>query len=116
MDRPQRRWLFEPGELGPLLRFGGPYPPSRLRSRALTPTNSTWGRNPTAAFARSAHQLLPPRRKRRLAAVNTGVPASDFSPVTIIDPGPDGIPGTFDDQTLTVYQQNPASFGKTIIC
>jgi len=43
---------------------------------------------------------------------NTGVPPSAFSPVSILDPGPDGIPGTFDDQQFTVYQQNPATFGQ----
>ena len=37
---------------------------------------------------------------------------SAFSPVSILDPGPDGIPGTFDDQHLTVYQQNPATLGQ----
>ncbi len=26
--------------------------------------------------------------------------------------GPDGIPGTFDDQRLTVYAQNPATLGQ----
>jgi len=50
--------------------------------------------------------------RRRIAAVNTGVPSSAFTPVSILDPGPDGIPGTFDDQQLTVYQQNPATFGQ----
>jgi hypothetical protein len=40
------------------------------------------------------------------------VPSSAFTPVSILDPGPDGIPGTFDDQRLTVYAQNPASFGQ----
>jgi hypothetical protein len=49
--------------------------------------------------------------KNRIAAINTGVPASAFSPVSILDPGPDGIPGTFDDQWLTVYAQNPATLG-----
>jgi hypothetical protein len=50
--------------------------------------------------------------RRRIAAMNSGVPSSAFSPVSILDPGPDGIPGTFDDQHLTVYQQNPATFGQ----
>ena len=49
--------------------------------------------------------------KNRIAAIDTGVPAQAFTPVSILDPGPDGIPGTFDDQRLTVYAQNPATSG-----
>ncbi|HUB31662.1 MAG TPA: hypothetical protein VMA31_01490 [Bryobacteraceae bacterium] len=50
--------------------------------------------------------------KDRIAAVNTGVPASDYTPVVLRDPGPDFIPGTFDDQLITVYAQNPATLGQ----
>jgi hypothetical protein len=32
--------------------------------------------------------------------------------VEILDPGPDAVPGTFDDQTLTVYAQDPSTLGK----
>ena len=55
--------------------------------------------------------LLRSDEKHRIAAVNTGVTAGDYSPVTIADPGPDFIPGTFDDQRLVVYAQNPATLG-----
>ncbi len=48
----------------------------------------------------------------RIAALDTGVPAQAFTPVSIPDPGPDGIAGTFDDQSLTVYAQNPATLGQ----
>jgi hypothetical protein len=48
----------------------------------------------------------------RIAALNTGVPFSAYQPVTIVDPGPDGRVGTADDRTLTVYEQNPATFGQ----
>ncbi len=50
--------------------------------------------------------------KDRIAAIDTGVPAQAFTPVSILDPGPDGIPGTSDDQRLTVYAQNPATLGQ----
>jgi hypothetical protein len=50
--------------------------------------------------------------KNRIAAIDTGVPAQAFTPVSILDPGPDGIPGTYDDQQLTVYAQNPATLGQ----
>jgi hypothetical protein len=106
--------LFEPGELGPLvLRFGGLYSsisPSLARPYAdefnvgaeISPVHTLDLR--ISAFRRDD--------RRRIAAVNTGVPASAFSPVSFLDPGPDGIPGTFDDQPLTVYQQNPPTFGQ----
>jgi hypothetical protein len=32
--------------------------------------------------------------------------------VEIPDPGGDGVPGTFDDQTLTVYAQDPSTLGQ----
>jgi len=106
--------LFEPGELGPIVqRFGGSY-------SSIAPSLE----RPYADEFDIGAQIQPLRAldlsisffrrddKHRLAAVNTGVPPSDFSPVSIIDPGSDGLLGTFDDQTLTVYQQNPATFGQ----
>lgn len=106
--------IFEPGELGPLvLRFGGPsssIAPSLARPYA---DEFDVGAEITTARALALRLTLFRRDdKRRIAAVNTGVPASAFSPVSILDPGPDGIPGTFDDQQLTVYAQNPATFGQ----
>jgi hypothetical protein len=50
--------------------------------------------------------------KDRLATVNEGVPPAAFTPVEILDPGPDSIPGSFDDQRLTVYAQDPATLGQ----
>lgn len=106
--------IFEPGELGALLfRFGSPYSsisPSLARPYAdefdvgaeIKPTRALDLR--ISLFRRDD--------KRRIAALNTGAPLSAFSPVPILDPGPDGIPGTFDDQQLTVYQQNSATFGQ----
>jgi hypothetical protein len=106
--------LFEPGELGPVVqRFGGPY--SSIAPSLERPYADEFD------LGAQIHPLRPLemsisffRRddKHRLAAIDTGVPPSDFTPVTITDPGSDGILGTFDDQTLTVYQQNPASFGQ----
>ena len=109
--------LFEPGELGPVVqRFGGP-------SSSIAPSLERPYTDEFDIGAQIAVQIGPLRAldlglsffrrddKRRLAAINTGVPPSDFSPVSIADPGSDGISGTFDDQTLTVYRQNPATFG-----
>jgi hypothetical protein len=54
------------------------------------------------------------RRGRRLHdAVDLGVPFSAFSPVSVIDPGPDGRVGTGDDGgSMTVYNQDPATRGQ----
>ncbi len=48
----------------------------------------------------------------RIAAPNTGVPFSAYQPRTVLDPGPDGLTGTADDSMLTVYEQDPATFGQ----
>src|SRR5579872_1962465 len=106
--------LFEPGELGPIVqRFGGPY--SSIAPSLEGPYADEFD---VGAQIQPLHALdlsisfFRRDDKDRLAAIDTGVPPSDFTPVTIIDPGSDGILGTFDDQTLTVYQQNPATLGQ----
>jgi len=48
--------------------------------------------------------------KDRIAAIDTGVTPQDFTPVTILDPGPDGIPGTFDDHS-SPSMRRPATLG-----
>jgi hypothetical protein len=48
----------------------------------------------------------------RIAAIDTGVPMQAYHPIEVLDPGPDGMPGTADDQQLTVYAQDPSTFGK----
>lgn len=111
MDRNGDGW-FEPGEQGALLmRFGGQYSsilPSLRRPYAdeLNVTGEMGLRRLGFANVR----LFRRDEKDRLAAIDTGL-ANAFTPVTIFDPGPDGMFGTFDDQRLTVYEQNPATFG-----
>ena len=104
---------FEPGERGALLaRFGGPY--SSISPSLHRPYADEWnlGAEMPLPFSTLASiQLFRRDEKDRIAAINTGVPPQDFTPVTILDPGPDGIPGTFDDQQLTVYAQNTATLG-----
>jgi hypothetical protein len=106
--------LFEPGELGALLlRFGGPY--SSISPSLARPYADEFDVGAEIRPARALELRMSFFRRddrRRIAAMNSGVPSSAFSPVSILDPGPDGIPGTFDDQHLTVYQQNPATFGQ----
>ncbi len=104
---------FEPGEQGTLLaRFGGPY--SSISRSLRRPYADEWNvgaEMPLPFSALASIHLFRRDEKDRIAAVNTGVTPQDFTPVTILDPGPDGIPGTFDDQHLTVYAQNPATLG-----
>ena len=106
--------LFEPTELGALLlRFGGPY--SSISPWLARPFGDEFDVGAEINPARALDLRMSLFRRddrRRIAAVNTGVPSLAFTPVSILDPGPDGIPGTFDDQQLTVYQQNPATFGQ----
>jgi hypothetical protein len=104
---------FEPGEQGTLLaRFGGPY--SSISPSLRRPYADEWnvGAEIPLPFSTLASiHLFRRDEKDRIAAINTGVTPQDYTPVTILDPGPDGIPGTFDDQHLTVYAQNPATLG-----
>jgi hypothetical protein len=106
--------VFEPGELGALvLHFGGPY--SSISPSLGRPFADEFDVGAEFAPNRTLNMRLSFFRRddrRRIAAMNTGVPASAFTPVAILDPGPDGILGTFDDQRLTVYQQNPTTFGQ----
>lgn len=44
--------------------------------------------------------------------VQVGIPDSSYAPVQVVDPGADGRVGTADDGTLTVFAQNPATFGQ----
>ena len=105
---------FQPGEQGSLLlRFGGPY--SSISPSLHRPYSDEFDIGAEFPFApRSVASIHLFRRddKDRIAAIDTGVPAQAFTPVSILDPGPDGIPGTFDDQRLTVYAQNPATLGQ----
>jgi len=105
---------FQPGEEGTLLmRFGGAY-------SSISPS---LGRPYADEFNLGAEFSLAPRTfaaihlfrrddKKRIAAIDTGVPASAFTPVTIIDPGPGGIFGAFDNRPVVVYNQSPATLGQ----
>jgi hypothetical protein len=46
-----------------------------------------------------------------VATIDQGVPFSSYTPVNVVDPGPDGTVGTGDDGTLTVFSQDPATIG-----
>lgn len=115
------RWIasnsggsFQPGERGSLLlRFGGPY--SSISPTLHRPYSDEFDIGAEFPFARrsvASIHLFRRDDRNRIAAIDTGVPAQAFTPVSILDPGPDGIPGTLDDQRLTVYAQNPATLGQ----
>jgi hypothetical protein len=94
---------FQLGEEGALIsRFGGAY--SSISPSLARPYSDEY--NLGAAWA-ATHQtflsmhLFRRDDKHRIAAVDTGVTAQDYTPVTISDPEP-----------LVVYQQNASTLGK----
>jgi len=91
---------------GPLVaRFGGPY--SSIDPALRRPYSDQFDVGariaPIARLAASI-RLFRCDLKQRIAAVNVGVPAQAFTPVSILDP--------YDGQQLTVFEQNPATFGQ----
>jgi hypothetical protein len=112
-DRNADGW-FQPGEQGALLqRFGGPFSsisPSLRREHSDEFNLGAGITLPGRGFA-SIH-VFRHDDKDRIAAMNTGVPAQAFQPRVSFDPGPDGMPGTFDDGQLIVYDQTPATLGQ----
>jgi hypothetical protein len=109
-----RDGAFQAGEEGPLLRREGPLygavDPAVKRpytDELAAAWISDFGHGWTftlAGFQRETRNLV--------ATANTGVPASDYTPLTIRDDGDDRIPGSYDDLTFTVYDQNPGTLGK----
>jgi hypothetical protein len=107
---------FQPQDVGNLLvRFGGPY--SSIASGLRRPYAGEFDLGAGLPLARrtlaSVH-LFRRDERNRLAATDTGVPFTAFTPVVISDPGPDGTPGSFDDQRLTVYSQKPSTLGQDL--
>ncbi len=111
---PNSNGPFQASEQGNLLlRFGGPY--SSISPNLRRPYSDEFdigAEFPVSPRTVASIHLFRRDDKDRIAVIDTGVPAQAFSPVSILDPGPDGIPGTFDDQRLTVYAQNPATLGQ----
>jgi hypothetical protein len=50
--------------------------------------------------------------QRLIDDVNIGVPFEQYEPVQALDPGLDLMPGTEDDQVMTVFNQSPDSLGQ----
>lgn len=105
---------FQPGELGALLSRGG---------GLLTSMDPNLKPPFTDELSAGVdHELLPGlrlsttftyRRERNLyESVDVGVPASAYRLVGVADIGPDGLPGTGDEGTLFLWDQNPATLGQ----
>jgi hypothetical protein len=105
---------FEAGEQGALLlHFGGPY--SSISPSLRRPYADQFNLGVEFPLGHSGQftMLFYHRNdEARLAALDTGVAAAAFTPLTITDPGDIGIPGTPQQRELIVYAQNPATFGQ----
>jgi hypothetical protein len=97
---------FQIGEEGPLLmRFGGAY--SSISPTLRRPYADQFHAGARASLGRLRFASLSMFRRddqQRVAALDVGIPSQAFTPVTILDP--------LTHLPLTVYQQNPATFGQ----
>lgn len=104
----------QPLEIGRLLRvFGGPY--SAVARNLRRPLNDEITAEVTKQFGdRFVTRVRLFRRDDRhlVAIVNSGVPFSSYVPTLVIDPGNDGILGTPDDQSLTLFNRTLSALGK----
>jgi hypothetical protein len=57
-----------------------------------------------SAFRRFEHQLM--------SLINEGVPFSSYTPVQMIDPGPQALPGSGEERPITVFDQRLETLGQ----
>jgi hypothetical protein len=104
----------QPPEIVRLLRaFGGPY--SAVAQNLRRPVADEITVEVTKQFGgRFVTRVRFFRRDDRhlVAMLNSGVSFSSYLPSLVIDPGNDGIPGTADDQSLTLFNRKPSALGK----
>jgi hypothetical protein len=96
-----------------LRRFGGAY--SAIDPALARPYSDEFSASLDAELPRAlAGRLRLFRRddRRRLAAVNRGVPSASYRSRSYLDPGGDFVPGSFDDQILEIWEQDPRTFGQ----
>ena len=108
---------YQVGEEGTLLSIAGGPDLVSFDSSIKHPYTDEFvlgfSRELVADFSVSANYIH--RRDQDLIhTIQTGIPDSSYSPVTVNDPGPDGVAGNGDDRPLTVFAQNPATFGKEL--
>jgi hypothetical protein len=103
---------FQPGENTKILKvYGGPY--TRMDPNLKNPETLEHTLGLTQGFGKFVFEMFGFRRssKQLMSLVNEGVPFSSYTPLQVIDPGPDGIRYTSDDSMVTVYNQSPDSLG-----
>ena len=104
----------QPPEIVRLLRvFGGPYSAVDKNLRRPFTDEITVGMAKQFGERFVAQVRFFRRDDRHLIAIaNAGVPFSSYVPTLVIDPGNDGILGTADDQSLTLFNRKPSALGK----
>jgi len=104
----------QPPEMVRLLRvFGGPYSAVDKNLRRPLTDEITVEVTKQVRDHFVTHIRFFRRDDRHLVAiVNSGVPFSSYVPTLVIDPGDDGIPGTPDDRSLTLFNRKPSTLGK----
>ncbi|HEX7958889.1 MAG TPA: hypothetical protein VF493_03170, partial [Terriglobales bacterium] len=109
--------VAQPEELGQLTEvFGGPFSATDPRLARPFTDEISFGAEQTIGFGFGGSVRFFRRDDHRLLAIrNVGVPTSAYDPVSFLDPGDDGVPGTGDDQLLTVYNRKPAAFGRDFL-
>ena len=105
---------FEANEMGPLLRREGPLF-GRIDPALKRPSTDELSigvvRRSGGGWVFSLTGYLRETRNL-LAAVNTGVPPSAYTPLDLFEAGDDLVPGTYDDLKFTVYDQDPSTLGQ----
>jgi hypothetical protein len=106
--------LVQPAEIGTLLRvFGGPYSAvARSLRRPLADEISAEVEKEIRDRFVIRVRFFRRDDRHLLGVVNSGVAFSDYVPTVITDPGEDGIAGTFDDRSLTLYNRLPQALGQ----
>ena len=107
--------LYQPGEdMGVLKVYGAPY--SRLdpglRNPHMNEVNVGFS---SEIISGISFHLFGFRRteKNLMSLVNEGVPFSSYTPVQVLDPGPDGDLNAVDDNRMvTAYNQDPETLGE----
>jgi hypothetical protein len=106
---------FQPGEDGPLIfRFGGAL--NKVDPDIKRPYTDELvlgvSHEPSRDLQLSANAILR-KDKNLTSTIDIGIPFDAYTPVDVVDPGPDGQVGTGDDGTLTVYAQDPDTLGNS---
>ncbi len=105
---------FQAGEEGTLIRnFGGLY--SSVDANLARPYTDEFVLGLRQSLGRRLQfdlRLIHRDDKKLVKSVNVGVPLSAYTPVNIADAGDDSVFGSSDDQTLTVFNQDPATLGQ----